>query len=58
MGGKGKFVGKKVLLAAAEGNVSLAADLPKYQLLFTIKCIGEVARDFTHPHSPPLEMRL
>jgi hypothetical protein len=44
-------VGEKVLMAVAEANVSLATDLPKYQLLFAIKVNGAVARDFTHPHS-------
>jgi hypothetical protein len=49
---------EKVLMSVAEANVSLATDLPKYQLLFTIKGIGAVARDFIHPHSPSPEMRL
>jgi hypothetical protein len=50
--------GGKVLISVAEANVSLATDLPKYQLLFTIKGSGAIARDFTHPHPPPPEMRL
>jgi len=51
--GNENFVGRKVLTSLAEANVSLATDLPKYQLLFTVKGFGSVARDFTHPHSPP-----
>jgi len=56
--GSENFVGEKVLMSEAEENVSLVTDLPKYQLLFTIKGSGALARDFTHPHSPPPEMRL
>ena len=36
-------MGGKALMSVAEGNVSLATDLPKYQLLFNIKGKGAVA---------------
>ena len=45
-------------MSVAETSVNLDADLPKYQLLFAIKRIGALARDFTQPHSPPPEIRL
>jgi hypothetical protein len=48
------FVGEQVLMAVTGVNVSLASDLPKYLLHFTIKGNDAVARDFTHPHSPPV----
>jgi len=52
--GRLNFVGEKVLMAAPEANVSSATVLTKYLLLFAIKGSKAVARNFTHPHSPPV----
>jgi len=41
-------------MSVAEGNVSLATDLPKCQLLFTIKGNGAVASDLYPPSLPSL----
>ena len=49
MGEKRKSVGGKAPMSVAEGNVSLATELPKYQLPFSIKDIGAVARMILQP---------
>ena len=49
MGWKRKSVGGKAPMSVAEGNVSLATELPKYQLPFSIKDIGAVARMILQP---------
>jgi hypothetical protein len=57
-GREAKICGGKVLMSVAERNISLATDLPKYELFLTINVIGALARNFTYLHSPPPGMRL